>query len=145
MILSLVSCREIANSSAASNVQQDSLSGLDSAEKMMKDHTSENSLDWAGTYSGVLPCNNCEGIDVTLTLNNDKTFQQKIRYINSSEETDKELKGNFRWSAKGDKVKLEEVEEFSEFKVGEFFLLPLNEDGKEFKPVPGNNFQLLKE
>ncbi len=112
MILSLVSCREIANSSAASNVQQDSLSGLDSGEKMMKDHTSENSLDWAGTYSGVLPCKNSEGIYVALTLNNDKTFQHKIRYINSSEDTDKELKGNFSWSAKGDKIKIKEVEEF---------------------------------
>ena len=26
-------------------------------------HTSQISLDWAGTYSGVLPCASCEGIE----------------------------------------------------------------------------------
>lgn len=145
VVQSLISCGEKANSSNDSEVQEDSLLKLKSAEGKLKVHTSQNSLDWVGSYSGVLPCENCDGIEVTLVLNKDETFQQKLRYLNSSEETDKIYGGSFTWSEEGDKIKLEGGEGISEFKVGVLFLLPLDEDGKEIKPVPGNNFQLLKE
>lgn len=145
MIQTMISCGENVNSSEASTFEKDSLPVLNSAEKLMTALNSENSLDWAGTYSGVLPCENCEGIDVTLILNKDETFQQKLRYINSSEETESNFEGSFSWSGEGDKIILEGVEGYSEYKVGEMFLLPLDENGKELNPVPGNNFQLLKE
>lgn len=145
MIQSLISCVEKRNSSEASKVSEDAVPVLESAKKITSAHTSENSLDWAGTYSGVLPCKDCDGIDVTLSLNKDKTFQQNLRYINSSEEKIKNLEGNFSWSAKADKIILVGVKDFAEFKVVELFLVPLDKEGKEIKPVPGNNFQLLKE
>ena len=31
--------------------------------------SSENVLDWDGTYKGVTPCADCEGIETTVTLN----------------------------------------------------------------------------
>lgn len=145
MIPLLIACVEKGNTSEASKVSEDSVPVLESVKKITSAHTSENSLNWAGTYSGVLPCKDCDGIDVTLSLNKDNTFQQKLRFINSSEETNKILEGNFSWSAKGDIIKLEGVKDFSEYKVGELFLLPLNKKGKELKPVRGNNFRLLEE
>ncbi|MBN3859507.1 copper resistance protein NlpE [Neisseriaceae bacterium PsAf] len=36
--------------------------------------TTENSLDWMGTYEGEIPCADCSGIKMTLTLNQDKTY-----------------------------------------------------------------------
>ena len=34
-------------------------------------HNSQNSLDWSGTYKGITPCADCEGIETILTLNAD--------------------------------------------------------------------------
>lgn len=44
-------------------------------------HTAEVSLDWNGTYEGVLPCASCGGIKTSLTLNKNKTYQLKETYI----------------------------------------------------------------
>lgn len=44
-------------------------------------HTAENSLDYWGTYVGVLPAADCPGIEITLTLNKDKSYEQKSKYI----------------------------------------------------------------
>ncbi len=38
-------------------------------------HTSQNSLDWAGVYEGVLPCADCPGIQTRLTLSRDETYE----------------------------------------------------------------------
>ena len=38
-------------------------------------HNSRNSLDWAGTYEGVLPCADCPGTKTRLTLNQDGSYR----------------------------------------------------------------------
>lgn len=47
----------------------------------MDRHTSRNSLDWAGTYQGVLPCADCEGIETTLRLTPDGRYALTSRYL----------------------------------------------------------------
>ena len=44
-------------------------------------HTAENSLDWAGRYTGLLPCADCEGIQTQLTLHADKTYVLEEHYV----------------------------------------------------------------
>ena len=44
-------------------------------------HTAENSLDWAGSYTGLLPCADCEGIQTQLTLRSDKTYVLEEHYV----------------------------------------------------------------
>ena len=39
-------------------------------------HNAENALDYDGTYTGTFPAADCPGINITLTLNKDKTFTQ---------------------------------------------------------------------
>jgi uncharacterized lipoprotein NlpE involved in copper resistance len=38
-------------------------------------HNSRSSLDWAGTYEGVLPCADCPGTKIRLTLNGDGSYR----------------------------------------------------------------------
>ncbi len=40
-----------------------------------KADNSLTSLDWAGTYQGILPCADCPGIKTQLVLNSDMTYQ----------------------------------------------------------------------
>jgi len=42
--------------------------------------SSVNSLDWAGSYHGVLPCADCAGIETTLILDYDLTYRIITRY-----------------------------------------------------------------
>ena len=43
-------------------------------------HTSQNSLDWQGTYSGVLPCAGCAGRAIQLSLSNDGMYTLNGQY-----------------------------------------------------------------
>ncbi|MFO8145882.1 MAG: copper resistance protein NlpE [Bacteroidota bacterium] len=111
-------------------------------------HTSENSLDWEGAYSGVLPCADCEGIDARLILREDQTYQLKLRYLGIPEKESQDFisEGEFSWEDNGNNILLEDEKvDFQKFKVGELFLLPLDINGNKIKGVPGNNFKLLKD
>lgn len=60
-------------------------------------HNAENALDYWGTYEGTIPAADCPGIQVTLTLNQDKTFELTQDYIDRNKVTSKgqyTLKGN---------------------------------------------------
>lgn len=45
-----------------------------SPTKLNKEPLAKIALDWDGTYTGILPCANCEGIDYQLTLHNNNTY-----------------------------------------------------------------------
>lgn len=110
-------------------------------------HTSENSLDWDGVYSGVLPCDDCDGIDTRLILRKNQTYQLVIRYVGIPEKEGQDFisEGEISWKDNGANILLEgEKMDFQKFKVGERFLMPLDKIGNELKAVPGNNFKLLK-
>ena len=44
-------------------------------------HTAETSLDYTGTYTGVLPAADCPGIEVRLTLGDDGRYTLDEQYI----------------------------------------------------------------
>lgn len=44
-------------------------------------HTAENSLDYWGTYKGVLPAADCPGIKTSISINKDKTYVSQTEYI----------------------------------------------------------------
>jgi heat shock protein HslJ len=61
-------------------------------------HTAQNSLDWNGTYSGILPCADCSGIETELTLNADNTFVLTTSYLGKQDSETNTLKGKFEWN-----------------------------------------------
>jgi heat shock protein HslJ len=68
-------------------------------------HNSQNSLDWNGTYSGTLPCADCQGIQTAITLKNDLTYIIKRRYIGKSDSIYQST-GKFEWSSSGNEITL---------------------------------------
>ena len=50
-------------------------------------HNAENALDYDGTYTGTFPAADCPGINITLTLNKDKTFTLVSEYIDRKDAT----------------------------------------------------------
>lgn len=100
--------------------------------EMIDHHTSELSLDWDGTYSGTLPCADCEGIETSLTLNKDLSYVLTIQYLGKENVLTDTLKGNFTWD--GNNIKLDGIAENdrpSEYKIEENQIKQLDMAGNE--------------
>jgi heat shock protein HslJ len=91
-------------------------------------HTSQNSLDWAGTYEGVLPCADCPGIRIRLTLNRDGTYERMTQYLErpGAGET---VRGTFEWNASGNAITLDAHGGGQQYSVAEGRLTSLSRDG----------------
>jgi copper homeostasis protein (lipoprotein) len=99
------------------------------SNKIVEGHSSKVSLDWSGTYSGVLPCADCEGIRTTLILQHDQTFVLKSFYIGMSGQEDVQ-RGTFIWNEFGNEIALtENGEDAVHILVGENRLFVLDREG----------------
>ena len=120
-----------------------------SPAKEMKDpdgaHTSQNSLDWEGTYRGVLPCSDCTGIQSTITLKKDGTFVLKTKYLGKSDSVFEDS-GKFSWNEQGNVVTLTPALKGSptQYFVGEGHLNQLDAKGTEASGARANRYILTK-
>lgn len=93
-------------------------------------HASRGSLDWAGAYSGVLPCADCEGIQTVMTINPDQSFVLASTYLGRDNATFEE-RGTFAWNEDGSTIILQTTPDRpSRYLVGENTLTMLDMDGE---------------
>src|SRR5215470_14680688 len=98
-------------------------------------HNSRSSLDWAGTYEGVLPCADCVGTKTRLTLNRDDSYRL-VTEAQGSQNARKSISGVFTWQASGNAITLDERGGRQQFSVGEGRLTLLRpEDGASQPPA----------
>jgi heat shock protein HslJ len=92
-------------------------------------HNSRNALDWAGSYSGVLPCADCEGIQTTVTLQQDGHYTRQATYLGKSAVPVTDA-GSFAWDDAGRLVTQNSADGSEQmYQVGEERLFHLDEDG----------------
>jgi len=94
-------------------------------------HNSRNSVDWNGTYHGILPCADCEGLETVIHLHHDHSFQMSTVYLGKSDEVF-QTAGIFQWSDDGGKVTLQPSSRNlspTTFMVGENRLIQLDKEG----------------
>jgi heat shock protein HslJ len=96
-------------------------------------HTSQNSLDWAGVYEGVLPCEDCPGIKTRLTLNSDGTYERVVQYL-ERQGAGQTVRGLFTWQASADVITLDE-HGGGQYSVGRLSLL-YRGNGREGSAAP---------
>jgi len=107
-------------------------------------HSSATSLDWHGTYKGVVPCADCEGIATTLTLNMDYSYTLISKYLGKSEDLFEET-GSFDWNDLGSVVILSSNQGKSkQFFVGENYVIQLDENGEFISGVLAEQYYLRK-
>lgn len=100
------------------------------AENPTPAHNSRNSLDWAGTYSGTVPCADCEGIATTIMLEHSNAYTLKVRYLGKSDEV-YTREGVFGWETDGNRIRMQGVDGAPlRFLVGENQLFQLDEKGE---------------
>lgn len=131
-VISLVSCKN----SAEENKETPESRKTDITEQkepVDQAHNSENSLDWAATYEGVVPCADCPGIKMKVVLNKDQTYELEMDYL--ERDTKVNENGKFEWTDGGSKIKLEPENNKEDhkkmFMVGENQLFQLDADGKQ--------------
>ncbi|MDR9765621.1 copper resistance protein NlpE [Shewanella baltica] len=112
----------------------------DAAKTVPVGDTSQNSLDWAGSYEGVLPCASCEGIQTLITLQSDNSFIQETVYLGKDEKILK-LMGKAAWDEKGQKITLEDG---TQYLVGENQLIMLDTQGQRITGDLAANYVLKK-
>ncbi|MBO6621090.1 MAG: copper resistance protein NlpE N-terminal domain-containing protein [Balneola sp.] len=103
-------------------------------EIKVPDFNSRDSLDWAGVYAGVLPCEDCEGIQTKLTLTQDNTFGLEQTYSGKNSEPVKHY-GSFKWNTDGTKIQLLRLEKrggIIYFIVGEGQLIQLTSNAERY-------------
>jgi len=106
---------------------------------------SMTSLDWNGTYAGIVPCADCEGIETTLTLNQDMTYTIITNYLGRNDALEETFNGIFRWDETGSKVILEGVKYApNQFKVGENRVWQLDMSGKIITGSLADHYILTK-
>lgn len=106
-------------------------------------HTSQISLDWDGSYEGVIPCTDCPGIETKLTLNKDKTYKLSVLYL-EREKQPTINKGIFTWDSSGSIIKLDKAGSEMQYKVGEGRLIMLDRNGKEIERDLKSHYVLHK-
>ncbi len=117
-------------------------SELNNSDIEIMANNSMNSLDWEGTYEGLLPCADCEGIKTVITVNKDNTYVIKEIY-SGGEIVPVESKGNFIWDEKGQKISFSDVNRHSYF-VGENTLTLLDNEGHKITGELAEKYILKK-
>ena len=103
-------------------------------------HTSQNALDWAGAYRGVIPCADCQGIETVVILRSDGTFTTHFRYLGKGDEV-LSKEGRFTWNAAGSIVTLAGD---AQYLVGENHLRRLAIDGSRVSGRLADRYVLAK-
>jgi heat shock protein HslJ len=103
---------------------------------------SENSVDWEGIYTGVIPCADCPGIQVQITLLQDNTYKMNYLYQerNSFEKT---YEGSFQWSKDGGSITLDDADKTS-FTVGVDHIIQLDAEGNRITGELAESYILTK-
>ncbi|WBL42737.1 copper resistance protein NlpE [Algoriphagus halophytocola] len=105
----------------------------------------ETSVDWNGTYKGTVPCASCEGIEVTLTLNMDRTYKIVTNYLGRNDALEQENTGSFTWNESGSIITLEEVAQGpNQYKVGEGRIWQLDMNGEVIQGDLADHYILTK-
>ncbi|MET4898699.1 META domain-containing protein [Sphingomonadaceae bacterium jetA1] len=103
---------------------------------------SRDALDWAGTYRGVLPCADCDGIETIVTLKADGSYASRSRYLGRDSKPFTE-DGTFRWDAAGGTITLS-GQEPARYRVGENRLVRLALDGTPITGALADHYVLEK-
>lgn len=107
------------------------------------EHTSQNSLDWFGTYEGLLPCADCEAIKTTITLTEEGTFVYTAEYLNK--DLIVENSGKIVWDETGNTIILEDEESFNvQLVVAENALIQLDTEGNLIEGALAEHYRLNK-
>ncbi|MDR0462967.1 MAG: copper resistance protein NlpE N-terminal domain-containing protein [Pseudomonadales bacterium] len=117
-------------------------------------HTSENALDWAGVYQGIMPTYEGGNIQVQLMLQYDGFFVLTYQIVDADmdpqigefEWDDRAISdnGDFEWNEDGTIIRLDIEGWPPYFQVAEGRLIPLGIDGEPIAEDLATSYEMVK-
>lgn len=108
-------------------------------------HNSRNSLDYWGTYRGTIPCADCDGIQMKITLNRDGSYIFHSTYLGKPSRQEVEARGTYTWNSAGNTITLSGITDSpSQFRVGENTLTMLDMEGNRITGDLADQYILKK-
>lgn len=102
------------------------------------------SLDWEGTYRGVLPCADCEGIETEVTIRHDGWSHVRSTYLGRSDKAFSR-EGRFTWDADGRSIVISlDNGTLFRYLVGENQLVMLDSEGRRIAGQLAERYTLRK-
>lgn len=127
---------------ACTNVPTSQTTATGTAAATATTDNARTALDWAGTYRGILPCADCEGIETTVVLTANGQYRSQMRYLGASAAPFNEH-GRFIWNAAGNTVTLEGTQPAHYF-VEENRIVRLAMDGSRIQGSLAAHYVLKK-
>ncbi|HNP32763.1 MAG TPA: copper resistance protein NlpE N-terminal domain-containing protein [Flavobacterium sp.] len=101
--------------------------------------------DYIGTYKGILPCADCQGLETEIAINENSTFSIKTKYEGKGDKVFVQ-KGHFLWNKKGDIIILKDVKNGpNQYLVGENTLTQLDMSGNKITGNLADDYILSKQ
>jgi len=122
----------------------ESRQSADTGQDVTNSLGSETNLDWAGTYTGVIPSGSGPGIAVTITLRNNLTYEVLYKYIDRPD-GDFTFSGNFKWDKEANLITLDNTDIPPHYRVGENKLTQLDLEGKSITGAMADEYVLKKQ
>ncbi len=139
MLFVLISCtKEIPDS--AKETQEEG----DWTSEFYDHHNARNSLDYHGTYTGVIPSASGEGIETTVILLENYVFFRKTVYLGENNNNGVEEAGGFYWNEAGNIITLQAIDNETSYFVGENVLYHLDQEGKRIEGDLAEHYKLRK-
>ncbi len=129
---------------ALNKVEEGAVQALDKVGETVKETTAIIKEEMmVGVYQGVTPCADCEGIQLELKLNTDKTYELKQTYLGKKETLTDTFKGSY--SLENNVIKLDGLKDMSNlFRVEVGQVRYLGADGAEVTGELADNYILKK-
>jgi hypothetical protein len=107
-------------------------------------HNSQNSLDWVGVYKGVLPCEDCDGIETSIQIKKNLDYVLSQHYLGRTEAKENiNETGKFEWNKQGNTISLGERQRLY-FQVSENYLLQVFKDESKVLGDSAIKYRLTK-
>ncbi|MFV0469528.1 MAG: copper resistance protein NlpE [Dysgonomonas sp.] len=106
-------------------------------------HNSQNSLDYQGTYKGLLPTASGEGMNVCIELDS-TNYVKEITYVDKKGSPFVK-KGTYSWDESGNIITLNGEEQPNQYQVGENKLIQLDINGKKIEGNLADKYILTKD
>ena len=107
-------------------------------------HSSQQSLDWDGTYRGVLPCADCQGTQITIYLTKSLSYRLQVKYLGKSDSVYDQT-GVFSWNKEGNTITLHNQPKPNSFFVSEGRLTKLDVSGNKITGSLAPKYILTKQ
>lgn len=139
-------CQYIQDNDGTENDSEPAIQDVQEVDSTLffDEHNARNSLDYAGTYKGILPCADCEGIAVEIRVYYDGGFFKTIEYLGVDEGIVFEYSGNYTWNDAGNTITLRGLEIPNQYFVAEERLFHLDMDGQRITGDLADHYVLHK-